>query len=239
MKRTTLVLLFLMLIAATASLNAKKVKVISDEEYPRPGNPVQNPTVGDAMTDSNVISWLSPSRMNYMRLPAIFMLLALGALSTDLAKGQSAPQAPSGSPLSNAAPSSRRVLVPEQVGVLLRPVLDQLQKYRKEPEVDRHKVDDLFYALTRKQGRFADEALVVLMCFDVMGESQEDADAVIARGRRMLPYVEKYRVGDPTIPGRAYSDTMLKSFSRKTEDFQGTTKAIKHGWRGTWDNPDG
>jgi hypothetical protein len=108
-----------------------------------------------------------------------------------------------------------------------------------EPGGGHQKIDERFYALTRKRGRSVDEALVVLMCFEVMGESQEDTDAVIARGRRMLPYVEKYRVGDPRIPGRSYSDSMLKSVSQKAEDFQGAIKAIKHGWRGTWDNPDG
>jgi hypothetical protein len=129
--------------------------------------------------------------------------------------------------------------VPEDVAVLLRPVLDELQHYRTEGEGDRHLVDEYFYAVTKKQGRFADEALVVLMCFDVMGESQEDTDSVIARGRRMLPFIEKYRNRKPAIAGRTYPDSLLKSSSQKQSDFQGAIKAIKHGWRGTWDNPEG
>jgi len=111
-------------------------------------------------------------------------------------------------------------------------------KYRSEGG-DRRKVDEGFYPLTQKKGRFSDEALVVLMCFDIMGESQEETDAEIARGRKMLPYVEKYRKGDPKIAGRAYPDSLLKDFSRKESDFQGAIKAIEHGWRGTWDNPEG
>jgi hypothetical protein len=32
---------------------------------------------------------------------------------------------------------------------------------------------------------------------------------------------------------------MLKSRSHKAKDFKGAIRAIKHGWRGTWDNPEG
>jgi hypothetical protein len=156
-------------------------------------------------------------------------LLASASCSTALAQ----------TPRNTQAQLSKRVQVPEQVAVLLRPILDELQKYRVGNGVNRHTVDERFYALTKRKGSFADEALVVLMCFEVMGESQEDADAVIGRGRKMLPFVEKYRLGDPQIPGRAYPNTMLKSASHKAEDFQGAIKAIKHGWRGTWDNPEG
>src|ERR1700693_6068378 len=91
------------------------------------------------------------------------------------------------------------VNVPARVAVLVRPVLDELQKYRSESGHDEHELDARFHALTKKKGRFADEALVVMVCFD-MGESQEEADAVIARGRRMLPYIKKYRNRTPKIP---------------------------------------
>jgi hypothetical protein len=131
------------------------------------------------------------------------------------------------------------VVVPERVAILVRPVLDELQHSRIEGENDRHLVDARFYALAKKQGASADEALVVLMCFDVMGESQEDSDAVIARGRKMLPYLRKYCCGEPKITGRAYPDSLLKSSARKQDDFQGAMKAIEQGWRGSWDNPQG
>jgi hypothetical protein len=140
---------------------------------------------------------------------------------------------------SRAPTDAKSIQVPERVAILVRPILDELQKYQRDGGTDRHVVDERFYDLTKKKSPSADEALVVLMCFEIMGESQEDADAVIARGRRMLPFAEKYRVGDPKIPGRSYPHTMLKSASHKTGDFQGTVKAIKHGWRGTWDNPEG
>jgi hypothetical protein len=141
--------------------------------------------------------------------------------------------------LSAVAQTSGTVAVPEQVSVLVRPVLDELQRYRSDDGKTPQRLLEYFYALTKKQGRFSDEALVVLMCFDVMGESQEDADAVIARGRKMLPYIEKYQHLTPKVSGRTYPDSLLKSYSEKQNAFQGTTKAIQHAWRGTWDNPQG
>jgi len=166
---------------------------------------------------------------NQLFRPALSALLALMAFSATSAQ----------TPGNSQGRGSKSVQVAEHVAILVRPILDELQRYRKDGGNDRHELDERFYALTKKKGSSADEALVVLMCFDVMGESQEDADAVIARGRSMLPFIDKYRVGDPKIPGRSYSDTMLKSASRKSDDFRGAIKAIKHGWRGTWDNPEG
>ena len=136
------------------------------------------------------------------------------------------------------AQQTRAVAVPQQVAGLVRPILDVLQTNDAGPARDRL-VSEQFYALMRKRGRFADEALVVLLCFAVMGESQEDEDAVISRGRKMLPYLEKYRSGKPIISGRSYPDSMLKGYSQKRDDFEGASQAIRHGWRGTGDNPQG
>jgi hypothetical protein len=96
----------------------------------------------------------------------------------------------------------------------------------------------MLQGLVERKGPDADEALVVLMCFYV-GESQEDEDAVISRGRRMLSYLNKYRRAIPSIPDRPYPDSMLKDASSKEDSFQGAVTAIKRGWRGTWDNPGG
>jgi len=131
------------------------------------------------------------------------------------------------------------VLVPERVAVLVRPILDGLQHYQKHryDGAERSQVDEGFYSLIKQKGAAVDEALVVLMCFEVMGESQEETDEVIARGRRMLPYIQKYRDAEPKFPNRSYSD-LLKGLTAKGNAFEGATKAIKHGWRGTWDNPE-
>jgi hypothetical protein len=133
---------------------------------------------------------------------------------------------------------AQSVVVPAQVAALIRPVLDELQKYRSEGGRDEHQLDEVFRDMTEKKGRFADEALVILMCFD-MGESQEETDAVIAPGKRMLPYLKKYQDKNPKFLGRTYPNSMLKGFSSKSEAFEGAVRAINHGWHSTADNPEG
>jgi hypothetical protein len=76
------------------------------------------------------------------------------------------------------------------------------------------------------------------MCFYI-GESQEETDAVIRRGPEMLVYLRKYQYRDPEIPNCRYPDSIRKSTSIKETDFEGAINAIRHGRRGTWDNPDG
>jgi hypothetical protein len=127
------------------------------------------------------------------------------------------------------------VAVPAQVAALVRPILDEKQKGAQH---DESRLSKLLYGLTQKQGHTADEALVVLMCFDV-GESQEETDAVIGRGKRMLPLLKKYQDKNPKIAGRTYPDSMLKGSSSKADTFEGAVKAINHGWHSTADNPEG
>jgi hypothetical protein len=127
------------------------------------------------------------------------------------------------------------VVVPVPVAALILPILDEKQISGQH---DQGRLSNLVYALTGKKGRAADEAMVVLMCFDV-GESQEETDAVIARGKRMLPLLKKYQDKNPKIPGRTYPDLMLKGTSSKADAFEGAIKAIKHGWHSTADNPEG
>jgi len=130
------------------------------------------------------------------------------------------------------SPGAHSVVVPSRVVALLRPIL------REKQGGDERRLNKLLYTLTQTKGRAADEALVVLMCFD-LGESQEETDAVIARGRRMLPLLEKYKNGNPRIPAESYPVSMLKGASTKADAFEGAVKAINHGWRSTADNPEG
>jgi hypothetical protein len=136
-------------------------------------------------------------------------------------------------PLPQVNARVRDVAVPAQVAELLRPILDEKQKGVQH---DESRLSNLLYGLTQKKGHIADEALVVLMCFDV-GESQEETDAVIARGKRMLPLLRKYQDKTPNIPGSAYPDSMLKGSSNKADIFEGAVKAITHGWHSTADSP--
>ena len=151
------------------------------------------------------------------------------AISTALNPQTSAPK-----PAPRSSDRAEGVAVPAEVGALLRPILD----VKKEGgQHDESRLNNLLYALIQKKGHVADEALVVLMCFEV-GESQEETDAVIARGKKMLPLLRKYRDKAPNIPGATYPDSMLKGPSSKTDTFEGAIKAINHGWRSTADNPE-
>jgi hypothetical protein len=129
---------------------------------------------------------------------------------------------------------NREVAVPESVGLLVRPILDEKQKGSLH---DEHKLNALMYRLTQTSGQAADEALVVLMCFDT-GESQEEADAVVSRGKKMLPVLQKYRNSTPAISERSYGSSMLKAQVNKAEIFDGVVKAINQGWHSTAENPD-
>lgn len=138
-------------------------------------------------------------------------------------------------PVSQSDDGVQSVVVPAPVAALLRPILDEKQKGAQH---DESRLSNLLYRLTQQKGRVADEALVVLMCFDV-GESQEETDAVIGRGRRMLMYLKKYQDRSPKISGRTYPSSMFRDSSGKADAFEGAVKAIKRGWHSTADNPAG
>jgi hypothetical protein len=143
-------------------------------------------------------------------------------------------QSQSQKPISQSS-RAQSVVVPAQVAALIRPILDEEQKSGPHAE---KRLGNLLYGLTQKKGRVADEALVVLMCFYV-GESQEETDAVIGRGRRMLPYLKKYGDGIPIIHGRRYPDSMLKGYSRKVDAFESAVQAIKKNLHSSADDPEG
>jgi hypothetical protein len=158
----------------------------------------------------------------------VIFTLAASIIFSRVAAAQSSVSA------SSEVQTPKTIVVPVQAAALLRPILDEVQK---GSEHDEHRLSDLLYRLTQKRGRAADEALVVLMCFYV-GESQEEADEAIARGKKMLPLLEKYQGRNPKVPGRAYPDSMLKSISSKDDAFKGAVRAIHKGWHSTADNPD-
>jgi hypothetical protein len=116
-----------------------------------------------------------------------------------------------------------QVIVPESVAVLVRPILDEKQRSGSH---EQSRLNNLMSALIGKGGRSADEALVVLMCFDI-GESHEDS--VIERGRRMLPLLNKYREKSPRMQHRSYPDSMLRGVSNKNDAFNLAGRAITLG----------
>lgn len=93
---------------------------------------------------------------------------------------------------------------------------------------------ELLQGLIKQNHSGADEALVTLMCFQI-GESQEELDAVIKRGKRMLPLLKKYKENRPVIKGNKYPDSIYRSTSSKEEYFDSAIRAIKAGRSGSSD----
>jgi len=161
-------------------------------------------------------------------------------------------------PLKGAATSAKNgeIQIPEAVANLVRPILDlrlesinscgepgassrcvEGEGYDRE-RAREQKVDELLKNLSQQNSDAANEALVVLMCFYI-GESQEETDAVIRHGRRMLKYLAKYRNTNPGVTGRDYPRSLFKEQSLKADDFSGAIRAIQKGWHSTADNPEG
>jgi hypothetical protein len=120
----------------------------------------------------------------------VFTLAASIMFSPVVAAAQSSVSA------SSEVQTPKTIVVPVQAAALLRPILDEVQK---GAEHDERRLSNLLYGLTQKRGRAADEALVVLMYFYV-GESQEEADAVIARGKRCFRFWTSIKAETPRSP---------------------------------------
>jgi hypothetical protein len=120
------------------------------------------------------------------------------------------------------------VAVPERSAALIRPILDLRHQSIAEcgelgsnstcatgPAYERQqdreeRIWELVVGLTQRAGPHVDEALVVLTCFN-LGVAQEESDAIIERGRRMLPLIDKYRHRRPVVPSRNYPSGMFRS----------------------------
>jgi hypothetical protein len=144
--------------------------------------------------------------LSFLTVRKLLLAFLLTAVSTRALAGESAQQ---------------QVVVPELVAAIVRPILDLREEsiadcgepgMPTEPKCltgdgyDREqtrwwKVAEGVGAVIAQKGATADEAFVVLMCY-YTGEYGDDIDAVINRGRRMLPYLQQYRTRVTTIPKR-------------------------------------
>jgi hypothetical protein len=144
--------------------------------------------------------------LSFLTVRKLLLAFLLTAVSTRALAGESAQQ---------------QVVVPELVAAIVRPILDLREEsiadcgepgMPTEPKCltgdgyDREqtrwwKVAEGVGAVIAQKGATADEAFVVLMCY-YTGEYGDDIDAVINRGRRMLPYLQQYRKRVTTIPKR-------------------------------------
>jgi len=92
------------------------------------------------------------------------------------------------------------------------------------------KVEELVAGLIKNKSSSADEAVVVLLQYYV-GESEgpDLITNVTTRGRRVLPYLLKYRDNIPSIPGRSYPASMLTDQDIRQEEFDEAIRAVKSG----------
>jgi hypothetical protein len=136
------------------------------------------------------------------------------------------------------------VPVPEDVATLVRPILDLRQQSITEcgqggerqacrTGIGFEREQERWWNIGKGIGRLAsrkstaaDEALVVLMCY-YTGESGDNEDAVVNRGRRELTYLHKYLASDPVIPNRQYSHSIRLSRAAKDESFRIAISAIR------------
>ena len=139
-------------------------------------------------------------------------------------------------------------LLPKSVADLIIPVLDIRYESIQEcgtgkdfrctsggPAADRdiarwHKIEKLVARLMKNNSPSGDQAVVLLLQYYVgESESTDLVTNVTARGKRVLPYLLRYRDLVPQIPARSYPASILtESEFRKTE-FDQAIDAIKSG----------
>jgi hypothetical protein len=131
---------------------------------------------------------------------------------------------------------SSTVRVPKEVACRVRPILDAACEARKESEATAvgrsatQRVELRLAKLMAKKGTATDEALVVLLGYYIGEASGEDVlHAVTVRGRRMLPYLRKYRHRRTVIPGGEYPESLRAQPAVRELMFKDAVEAIEKG----------
>lgn len=128
------------------------------------------------------------------------------------------------------------VTVPPLVSNLIIPVLDAYKKARTDNSSEKEQEGGSLWNAAVSVGRVmdnktsaGDEALVVLLYYYI-GEATggENRIEIIDRGKTMLPYLKKYQMHTPQIPGKDYKELLLE---RKTSQmsFREIIAAIERG----------
>jgi hypothetical protein len=107
--------------------------------------------------------------------------------------------------------------VPPPAAKLVIPILNALEKAQHEPRpIREEKGSPLWTAgtltgnLIQNKSHASDEALVVLLYY-YLGEAngEDQTEEILARGKKMLPYLKKYESHSPRIPGKRYDEILL------------------------------
>ena len=107
------------------------------------------------------------------------------------------------------AVTSASVHVPKPAAALAAPVLNAMVDVRSgENQRNLRALDDAVEAVCNKRTPASDEALAVLLQFYVGEHSSEDISCeLVHRGRRVLPFLEKYHGRQIVVPGVDMSRT--------------------------------
>ena len=112
--------------------------------------------------------------------------------------------------------TAQEIQVPDKPATLVKPILDAMRLAVKKQPVDESEGSPFWHSgellgrLFKDRSRASDEALIVLLSY-YLGESNggDLVDEITERGRRMLPYLERYECCLARIPGRQYPDRMV------------------------------
>ena len=127
------------------------------------------------------------------------------------------------------------VTVPPAVAIRVTPVLDAIVRSRKasptaSPFAEWFKVEKPVTRVMEDRSPAADEALVVLVQFYIGESTSEDLNHEITkRGRRMLPYLRKYRRDLARIAGRQYPDSIRLEPETWKENIDADIESIQKG----------
>ncbi len=128
------------------------------------------------------------------------------------------------------------VTVSSQATKLVLPILDAMTEASHDPESMREEEGTPFWRAGTLIGKLidnktsaSDEALVVLLYYyDGEANGEDRLREITARGKKMLPYLYRYRDHCPRIPGHQFTNLRLP---RETveEDFATSIEMIKKG----------
>ena len=135
------------------------------------------------------------------------------------------------------AGSDKHVMVPPSVAKLVAPILDAAEEAHEGPQPMIEEKGSSLWRVSALMGKLfdnkspaSDEALVALLYY-YLGEAngEDQFQEIICRGKRMLPYLGKYRSHFPDIPNRHYRKEILLESETVSEKFRDVTDEIKKG----------
>jgi len=130
--------------------------------------------------------------------------------------------------------ATRTVVPPISVQERVKPVLDLCEsaeaKQGEAQSADFYQAAKVLGQLFQLKTKSSDEALVVLMGFYIGESTEEDLlHEVTARGKRMLPFLLKYRKASVTFSQREYTTSLFLSPDVRRRNFDEAIRSVRAG----------